>query len=134
MQALIDTSFLEWSDRAPESLEDWRATISRPGFEPGLLPVLATTDGTIVGAAVLMDTSGAHEGWVQQLAVAREHRGLGLGRALLDESFGRFRSRGRRACCLNTDSRTGALGLYEHVGMSVTRSYTHRALCLRDSD
>jgi hypothetical protein len=28
---------------------------------------------------------------------------------------------------LSTDSRTGALGLYERVGMKVTRSYTHFA-------
>jgi len=135
VQALIDAAFLEWSDRAPESLEDWRAkTVARPRFRPWLLPVLTTTDGTIVGAAVLMDISGENEGWVQQLAVSPEHRGLGLGGALLGESFGRFHARGRRRCCLNTDSRTGALGLYEHVGMSVTRSYTHRALYFGDPD
>ena len=135
VQALIDSSFLEWSDRAPESLEDWRAkTVARPGFAPWLLPVLTTADGTIVGAAFLMDSIEQNEGWVQQLAVAREHRGQGLGRALMDEVFSRFHALGRAGCSLNTDSRTGALGLYEHVGMSVTRSYTHRALYFSDTD
>lgn len=133
--AVIDTAFLEWSDREPESLEDWRVkTIARAGFEPWLLPVLLAPGGEVVGAAFLMEADEENEGWVQQLAVSRDHRGLGLGRALLDESFARFHSRGRRGCGLNTDSRTGALGLYEHVGMSVKRSYTHRALQFTGSD
>jgi mycothiol synthase len=55
------------------------------------------------------------------------HQGRGAGRALLDESFRVFRARGHRACGLSTDSRTGAIGLYEHVGMHVRKSYTHRA-------
>lgn len=126
---VIDRAFLEWADREPESTEDWAAkTINRPGFEPWHLPVLIATGGEIVGAAFLIDSDGFRDGWVQQLAVAREHRGLGCGRALLEEAFGRFYARGRRQCELNTDSRTGALGLYEHVGMSVRLSYTHRAL------
>ena len=135
VHALIDAAFLEWSDREPGLLEDWRVImgIARPGFAPWLIPVLTTPGGTIGGAAVLTDTSEENEGWVQQLAVAPEHRGRGLGGALLDESFSRFHSRGRRGCSLNTDSRTGALGLYEHAGMSVKRSYTHRALYFSDT-
>jgi hypothetical protein len=34
---------------------------------------------------------------------------------------------GRSVVQLSTDSRTGALGLYEHVGMRIVRSYTHYA-------
>jgi hypothetical protein len=34
---------------------------------------------------------------------------------------------GKRALEVSTDSRTGALGLYERVGMSVTLSYTNYA-------
>ena len=64
---------------------------------------------------------------MHQLAVAREHRNLGLGRALLLRAFELFHARGRASVGLSTDSRTGALGLYEHVGMRVVRSYTHHA-------
>jgi GNAT superfamily N-acetyltransferase len=129
VHAVIDAAFLEWSDREPEPFEEWRVkTIGRQGFEPWLLPLVVGPSGDIVGAAFLIDSEEDNEGWVQQLAVAREHRGLGLGRALLDESFERFRARGRTGCGLNTDLRTGALGLYEHVGMSVKSSYTHHAL------
>ncbi len=64
--------------------------------------------------------------YVDQLAVTREHRGLGLARALLVDAFTRGRARGRTRCELSTDSRTGALGLYEKVGMSVTSTWVNR--------
>ena len=54
----------------------------------------------------------------------KAHRGQGVGRALLEESFRRFWAIGRCRCGVSTDSRTGALTLYEHAGMSVRRSYT----------
>ena len=80
-----------------------------------------------MGVAINYDYANDAEGWVQQLAVDEAYRGRGLGRALLQESFRRFHAIGRRACGLSTDSRTGALGLYEHVGMHVRKSYTHWA-------
>jgi GNAT superfamily N-acetyltransferase len=135
VHAVVDRAFLEWSDRDPEPFEDWEAkTVARAGFEPWLLPLVTAPDGTIVGVVFLIDSQDQVDGWVQQLAVAKKHRGRGLGRALLDEAFNRFYARGRRVCELNTDSRTGALGLYEHVGMSVKSSYTHRALQFADTD
>ncbi|MEX2421836.1 MAG: GNAT family N-acetyltransferase, partial [Actinomycetota bacterium] len=66
-------------------------------------------------------------GWVQQIAVRKDHRGRGLGGALLHHAFREFFERGKRTTGLSTDSRTGALTLYEHVGMSVTHSYRHYA-------
>ena len=38
-------------------------------------------------------------------------------------AFGQSWRRGLRRCALGTDSRTGARGLYEHVGMRVRASY-----------
>ena len=60
--------------------------------------------------------------WVAQLAVDRAHRGRGLARALLVHSFATAWRAGLRGVGLATDSRTGARGLYEHVGMRVTRT------------
>jgi hypothetical protein len=54
-----------------------------------------------------------------------------LGRALLQESFRRFKAMGWDRAGLATDSRTGALSLYEHVGMRVDRSYTRWVKDLR---
>jgi ribosomal protein S18 acetylase RimI-like enzyme len=62
---------------------------------------------------------------VDQVAVRRDQRGLGLARALLVDAFERARARGATVSELSTDSRTGALGLYEHVGMSVTQTWRH---------
>jgi GNAT superfamily N-acetyltransferase len=122
---VVERAFSEWPDRDPSSYEDWQAyTTQREDFDPELMWLIEHR-GELVGVARGIDTGA--DGWVQALAVAREHRGAGLGRALLQRSFVEFHRRGRSAVGLSTDSRTGALGLYEHVGMHVVRSYTHYA-------
>jgi mycothiol synthase len=124
---VVERAFGEWPDRDPSSYEDWRAlTLETDGFDPSLQFVIES-EGRIVATASTVDPDPAAEGWVHELAVAREHRGLGLGRALLQRSFVVFHERGKASVGLSTDSRTGALGLYEHVGMRVARSYTHHA-------
>ena len=124
---LIERAFGEWPDRDPYAYEDWRAIIvEAESFDPSLQLVIES-DGRIVGTASTTDPLPLSDGWVHQLAVAREHRGRGLGRALLQQSFVNFHARGKRSVGLSTDSRTGALGLYEHVGMRMVRSYTHHA-------
>ncbi len=123
---VIEDAFSEWESRPPTPFEDWRAwALERPGFEPWMLPVVVG-DGQIVGAAYLIRYPD-DIGWVQQIAVRSDHRGRGLGRALLQHVFRAFFDRGQRTTGLSTDSRTGALTLYEHVGMSVTHSFTHYA-------
>ena len=53
----------------------------------------------------------------------RPWRRRGLGEALLRESFLRFAERGKRAAGLGVDAEntTGAVALYERVGMHVVR-------------
>jgi len=75
--------------------------------------------------AIGFDYGKQHSGWVQQLAVDEAHRGRGLGRALLETSFARFRERGYTHGGLATGSRAGVRSLYEHVGLTVRHSYTH---------
>ncbi|MGZ8604663.1 MAG: GNAT family N-acetyltransferase, partial [Actinomycetota bacterium] len=70
------------------------------------------------------DYAEDREGWVQQLATKATHRHRGIARALLQGAFQRGFDRGYAATSLSTDSNTGALTLYERVGMSVRRSYT----------
>ena len=124
---VVERAFGEWPDREPYAYEDWRAlTVETASFDPTLQLVIAHA-GEIVGTANTTDPGPPSEGWVHQLAVAREHRGLGLGRALLQGAFAIFHARGKTSVGLSTDSRTGALGLYQRVGMRVVRSYTHHA-------
>ena len=126
---VIEDAFSEWPGRDPEPYDDWIAeTLGRPGFSPEQL-LLAVRGEEIVGALVLVDDGD--EGFVDQLAVARGHRGRGLARALLERAFALTRERGRPSCVLSTDSRTGALGLYEHVGMTPRGTYLHLERPLR---
>jgi mycothiol synthase len=122
---VIDDAFGEWRENEVGTFEDWAAeTLGRPGFRPELL-ALAVQGKAVAGAAVLIDD--ADELWVAQPAVAKEHRGRGLGRALLAHAFGISWRAGHRHAGLSTDSRTGARTLYEHVGMHVVRSYAEYA-------
>ncbi len=66
--------------------------------------------------------------YVDRLAVRRDRRGIGLARALLVDSFAAARAHGATRSELSTDSRTGALGLYEKVGMEVTSVWRHWAI------
>ncbi len=122
---LIDTAFGEWDHRERQSFEDWAASVLKhEAVRPDVTPIVVDGD-RLVGVAIGMDyREPLAEGWVPQLAVDRAYRGRGLGRALLVESFRRFKALGHEGAGLSTDSRTGALGLYEHVGMHVDRSYT----------
>jgi GNAT superfamily N-acetyltransferase len=123
---VIDDAFAEWGSRPPMPFEEWRTwVLGRRGFEPWMLPVVVGGD-EIVGAAFLIRYPN-DMGWVQQIAVRADHRGRGLGRALLQHAFGEFWRRGETVTGLSTDSRTGARTLYEHVGMRTTHSFTHFA-------
>jgi ribosomal protein S18 acetylase RimI-like enzyme len=92
----------------------------REGFEPEDL-IVALADGAVVGGAFLID---AGEIWVDKLAVASEFRHRGIARALLQTAFARSFDRGYAWTALSTDSRTGALSLYERIGMRIHRSFT----------
>lgn len=123
MYELIDTAFSDWTDRDPSfGFEDWAASyIRREDFDP-TLTFLLEDQGRLIGVSMCLIYGD--EGWVQQIAVVRSYRGRGLGGALLQASFREFFLRGLLTAGLSTESRTGARGVYEHVGMRVTRSYT----------
>ena len=124
---MFEDAFAEVPDRPASTLATWRAmTIERDGFASEDL-VLADLGGEIVGGAFLIDSD---EIWVDKLAVRRDHRHRGIARALLQVAFQRAFDRGYAATSLSTDSNTGALALYERVGMQVRESYTHRAIDL----
>jgi GNAT superfamily N-acetyltransferase len=126
---VIEDAFLEWAERDREPFDDFAATsILRPGFEPWHLRIVVDADGHAVGACFLILAEDVS--FVQSLAVRRDRRGLGLARALLADAFGNARRHGATRSELSTDSRTGALGLYEKVGMVVTSNWVHRAVRL----
>ncbi|MGZ4497427.1 MAG: GNAT family N-acetyltransferase [Nocardioides sp.] len=124
-----EDAFLEWSVRDRSTFADWAAgVVGRPGFEPWQLRVVTDPGGEVVAMAVLQMGPGG--GFVDKLATRRDQRGRGLAQCLLVDAFREAVAHGAQTCELSTDSRTGALGLYEKVGMVVTSSWVNRAVDL----
>lgn len=132
---VVEDAFLEWSERDRETYEDFHAvTFGRPGFEPWNFRIVLDPSDAIVGVAYVTvydaeDGTGS-EAFISRLAVRRDQRGRGLAQALMVDAFAASREHGAELCGLSTDSRTGALGLYEKVGMEVTSTWVHRAIHL----
>ena len=126
---VLEDAFLEWSVRDREAFEDFAAaTTGRPGFEPWNLRVALDPDGAVVGVSLVLVSDNGSTGYVDRLAVRRDQRNRGLAQALLVDSFARAREHGTSTAELSTDSRTGALPLYERVGMVVESVWVNRAL------
>lgn len=125
---VLEDAFLEWSEREREPFGDFEAEIlRRPGFEPWNLRVVTDPDGRVAAVAAVV-LSGVGEAYVDRLATRADQRHRGLAQALLVDAFRVGREHGATSAGLATDSRTGALGLYEKVGMQVFDTYLHRAV------
>jgi mycothiol synthase len=120
---LTEDAFDEWQERR-KSYQEWALlTVERATFAPGLSSVAMDGD-QLVGAVLSLDLPYADEGYVERVAVRRDHRNQGIARVLLRHTFRAFYRQGRRTCTLWTHSDTGALSLYERVGMTVRQSST----------
>ena len=128
---VLEDAFLEWSVRDRETFEDFEAsTNGRPGFEPWNLRVALDAAGEVVGVSVVLVSDNGTTGYVDRLAVRRDQRNRGLAQALLVDSFAEARAHGTTTSELSTDSRTGALGLYERVGMVSRHIWVNRGIDL----
>jgi GNAT superfamily N-acetyltransferase len=133
---VVEDAFLEWSVRDREPFEDFIATVvRRPGQEPWMLRVVSDPSGEVVGTASLVMAEDAASGelteaYLERLAVRQDQRGRGLAQALLVDAFEQGRQHGAPRSGLSTDSRTGALSLYEKVGMVVTDTWVNRGISL----
>ena len=121
---VIEDAFNEWPGRQPTEFEGWSGhVLGHASFAPGLSR-LAFDGDELVGVALCDDYEGRDEGWVPQVATKATHRHRGIARALLQSVFAAYHATGRRHVGLSTDSRTGALTMYERIGMRVRRTYT----------
>ena len=121
---VIDAAFTEWPGRDPEPYEVWAShDLAHPAFRPDLSP-LAFDGDEIVGAVLATTTRSSARAGSRSSRPKATHRRRGIAQAMLRTAFGWFHERGRRVAGVSTDSRTGALGLYEKVGMRVVRQYT----------
>jgi len=123
LHRLLESAFEGHFGFEPMSYDAWeRAVLRLPSVDPSLV-FLAERDGEAVGGLIAGHVED--ESWVHELGVLEEHRGLGIGRALLRRAFAELASRGRTKVKLNVDgeNRTGAPRLYGSVGMRAGRSW-----------
>jgi mycothiol synthase len=122
MYGLMQEGFSEHWGFKPTPFEDWRGVMDREDYDPDLW-FIAEVDGVVAGGAI----GNAPEGRavVRDLVVLKPFRGRGIGAALLERSFEEFRARGHDFVLLNVDSgnESGAVRLYERVGMRVTTRF-----------
>lgn len=105
--------------------DDWRDfNVERHSFDPSLWWLVDEGDELAAISLNAWHFSGDPQyGWVHVLGVRPPWRKRGLGTALLQHSFGDFASRGATRVGLGVDGEntTGAVRLYERVGMHVVR-------------
>jgi mycothiol synthase len=130
LHGVLEDAFLEWSERERETFEAFTAMVlQRPGFEPWNARVVTDPSGAIAAAAIV-HLSEQGTAYIARLGTRKDQRNQGLAQALLVDSFAAGREHGATVSELNTDSRTGALGLYEKVGMVVQSVWVNRCVDL----
>ena len=121
VHAAAEEAFQDHWRPSSMDLEEWLAfRFERPDLDLDLWWV--AWDGEEVAGSLLAFESPLG-GYVDSLSVRRPWRGRGVGRALLREAFAELRRRGLPRAYLGVDSEnpTGAMGLYESVGMHPRR-------------
>ena len=114
----VDAAWGEVPGHTQLPLEAWRSMLT-----PDYRGWVARRDGRPVGW-VVGRVFGDGRGWIEQLAVARSARGLGLGRALLLHSLAELRSRGATSLALGVQAANeSAIGLYRDIGFEVAREW-----------
>lgn len=107
IHGLVAARDRDLNGRAEVTLDGIAADLARPALDLARDTLLVHDPaGDLVGRA-----------WV--------HRDRGIARILLQHAFHGFHRLGRRRCALWTHSDTGALSLYERLGMTIGRSSTH---------
>jgi ribosomal protein S18 acetylase RimI-like enzyme len=117
----LNEAFAEHWEWHPQPLEEWlerRQGQHRDADGPIWFVV---RDGEELAAVTRNDLSVAGGGYVGAIGVRPWWRGKGLGKALLQRTFAEFWRRGTTRVTLDVDSQnaTGAVALYERVGMHV---------------
>jgi mycothiol synthase len=118
-------AFADHWDFRPQPFGQWRSfTVDREDFDPSLWWLVEDGDELAGLSLNRWHFSGDPQyGWVEVLGVRPSWRRRGLGAALLRHSFRDFRTRGATRVGLGVDAEntTGAVRLYERVGMRVVQ-------------
>jgi ribosomal protein S18 acetylase RimI-like enzyme len=119
VHAVVNEAFRDHWEHVDTTFEEWvGGRRARDDFDPTLWS-LVRIDGEPAAALLGADSEG--QGFIPTLGVRRSFRSRGLARSLLLQAFSEFRRRGLPRASLFVDSAnaTGAVRLYESVGMHV---------------
>lgn len=102
--------------------DNWSKKFDHPNFDPALW-MIAWDGDQVAGFSQNRFRMGT--GWVGTIGVRRRWRKMGLGLALLRQSFGEFYKRGMKTIGLGVDASnpTGATRLYQRAGMIVASEH-----------
>jgi len=120
LHAVLEEAFVDHYSFSPTSYESYRADAESEPVPDREFWRVAWADEAMVGVC---RASGRNAelggGYVTGLAVLPSHRGRGIGRALLSATFEAYREAGRTwgQLGVDTENSTGALRLYESIGM-----------------
>ena len=119
LHAVTEEAFAEHWGHEARDLEHWRRhTFGAAWWDPSLVYLVREGDEVVAAELNAVRFGG---GWVGTIGTRKPWRGRGLGRALLLEAFGEFHRRGESRVMLAVDAgnETGAIHLYESIGMRV---------------
>ncbi|MDQ3660683.1 MAG: GNAT family N-acetyltransferase [Actinomycetota bacterium] len=120
---VLEAAFARHWGFAETPFDKWiEESVRKPWFDASL-SFVARFKEEIAGALIGRIDHG--RGFIDDLGVIETQRGRGIGAALLDESFSSFEQRGLSAARLNVDAgnETGAVRLYERLGMKTVRTW-----------
>jgi mycothiol synthase len=123
LHRLHQETFADHWGHSPAPYEEWSgAFLARGDVDPALW-FIAENEGTPI--AFLIGTSEGPRGWVSDLGVVTAWRRRGVGGALLRHVLAEFKRRGLTEAGLEVDAgnETGAVRVYERVGMQPVRVY-----------
>ncbi len=117
--ALVQDAFTDIPGTVSRGFDEWRAmTVGGAQFAPDLST--AALDSEALAGVALCERWEDGQGYVAYLAVARDWRGRGLGRALLAASLANMRTAGLAKAALSVNGRNeSATHLYTSAGMRV---------------
>ena len=123
VHSLVEEVFAEHWGHVPMSFDEWsEMAMKRSDVDPTLW-FIAETESEPVG--ILVANVLGRRGWVSDLGVRAGWRRRGIARHLLLRSFEEFEGRGLEEAALGVDAgnETGAVALYESVGMRPVKVY-----------
>jgi mycothiol synthase len=121
LHAVHQDSFRDHFGFTFRRFEDWLALVeAAAGHDPARCHLVRWNEED--AGVLICDDSRAHEGvdYLRTLGVTKQHRGQGIATLLLRHVMAEASARGRTAVELHVDSdnTSGAVALYERVGMS----------------